>query len=78
MSKIIQLAVALNNEGEESLYALTDDGQVLQRRWAALPRKRQVVGEAAAYVDGWTEGWIPVENVPSVSVKHPEDMREAQ
>ncbi|HJP68601.1 MAG TPA: hypothetical protein VJ846_06840 [Sphingomicrobium sp.] len=76
--KIIQLAVALNNEGEESLYALTDDGQVLQRRWAANPRKRHIIDEPITYIDGWTEGWIPVENVSSVSVKHPEDMREAQ
>lgn len=74
--KIIQLAVALNNEGEESLYALTDDGVVLQRRWAAKPRKRHVTDEPITYIDGWTEGWISVENVSSFPVKHPEDARE--
>lgn len=76
--KIIQLAVALNDEGEESLYALTDDGVVLQRRWAAKPRKRHVTDEPITYIDGWTEGWIPVEYVLSAPVKHPEDMPEAQ
>jgi hypothetical protein len=73
--KIIQLAVALNNEGEESLYALCDDGSVLQRRWASKPRA--VVGRApgTTYMDGWTEGWIPVDAGWSVAVKHPEDTR---
>ena len=69
--KIIQLTVALNNEGEESLYALCDDGTVMQRRWAANPRKQKgVAGDV--YHDGWTEGWITVEAGWSVPVKHPD------
>jgi len=76
--KIIQLAVALNNEGEESLYALTDEGEVLQRRWAAPPRERRIAGssESPAYTDGWSEGWILVDGGWSVPVKHPNDKRE--
>jgi hypothetical protein len=73
MSKIIQLAVALNNEGEESLYALTDDGQVLQRRYALLPRKIEYVEKPTRFIDGWTEGWAPVESGWSMPIKHLED-----
>ena len=76
MRKIIQLAVALNNEGEESMYALTDDGQVLQRRWAAQPREIIYRDSPPSYTNGWTEGWITVDDVPSLPVKHPNDKRE--
>jgi hypothetical protein len=74
--KIIQLAVALNNEGEESLYALTDAGEVLQRRWAAPPRETVYRGESSTFANGYTEGWILVDPGWSVPVKHPNDKRE--
>jgi len=75
MSKIIQLAVALNSEGEESLYALTDDGRVLQRNWAMLPRKVCARDGGFSYIDGRTEGWVEVANREPTSVKHDEDSR---
>lgn len=71
--KIIQLAVALNDEGDESLYALTEDGQVLQRRWACQPRKRQLTDGSVSFIDGYTEGWIKVSDGFSAPVRHPED-----
>ena len=73
--KIIQLAVALNNEGDESLYALRDDGMVMQRRWAAKPRAQRSV-DGITYHDGWTEGWVLVEDGWSTPIKHPDDVRE--
>jgi hypothetical protein len=66
--KIIQLTVALNDQGEESLYALADDGAVLQRRWASKPRKT-----ANCFVDGWTEGWILMSDQFSEPIKHADD-----
>lgn len=77
MSKIIQLTVALNNEGEESLYALCDDGTVLQRRWASKAREIIYRDGPSTFTDGWTEGWVPVEAGWSTPVKHPNDKRES-
>lgn len=72
MSKFVQIAVALNSD-EECLYALTDDGKIFQRRWAARPRKiERVNSKSIEFVDGWTEGWIEVSDCASVPVRHPE------
>lgn len=77
---IVQLAVALNNEGEESLYAVTSAGLVLQRRWAVKPRQRMVYPEGGAaggvlvWQPGWTEGWIEVSEAMSVPVHHPDSV----
>jgi hypothetical protein len=75
--KIIQLAVALNNEGEESLYALCDDGTVMQRRWASNPRETVYRDRPSTFLDGWTEGWIPIEGGWSMPIKHPNEKRDA-
>ena len=66
--KIIQIAVALNDQGEESLYALTDANMIFKWRWAVPPRKT-----ADGFVDGWTEGWLLMGDQFSELVKHPDD-----
>jgi len=68
--RIIQLAVAMADDSQESLYALTDTGEVLVRRWAMDPMRNR----AGQSLDGWTEGWVKVADNFSEAVKLPDSL----